>query len=611
MLKKLFQLFIYISIVFSPFLFALRVFAVEDFEVSTVTKIVYTEKKDYLDVDETVTFKVNNEKYFLQQGAIHYFYLGDYLNEDIKKERNFKLSSLRIKNGYEIPMSYTKTEDKNGITLKVVINEKILPNGEYSLTLKYKTHDLININGNITNIYAPGLAQDTKFISTSKAGLKTGYNYTTKIVTPKDFILPSYTQPGNIKRQQDNDNRYYIINGRDLIGHMAWLQFGNNQYYKFKLVQEAIKTDNITPKGISDIVPIISTNIYKLAIPREYEETGQNIKILEITPKPKSYERDFDGNLIASFEVPANENTKITISGYISLTKKDISAQKTMKDLNLADYKEAIKTLPDLNTYTQADKYWEKDDPIVQNIAKNILSKSSTIFELLENDYQYIIKKFEYSDSKLERGNIRLGAKASLSGAETICMEYSDSLTAILRAQGIPARVAIGYGNDPKSKENKISNTSLLKQTIGHQWTQVWIPNYGWYSLDPTWGESERKYIGSDLDHILWYTVSSSTQSITDSVFYSAEISNIGKYEVYLQALTEEEYKNEADGTISIEQLNIIAQSEQQPLDFYIKTSMLGKALVFLLPVIATVLLSTIITSVIYFFKAQYKRKNI
>lgn len=610
MRKKIFQLFLSIYIIFSPLLILPNVNATSDadFGVSTQTDIEYVPGKTFVNVEETVTFSVKNQKYFLQPGAVHYFYLGDYLNENIKEERAFKLKSVDLKNIYEIPVEYKVIEEKSGITLKVVINEKIVPYSDYSLTLKYKTHDLININGNITNIYVPGLAQDVKFTTVGRYNLKTEYNYNVRVITPKEFSLPSYTQPGSIKRTQDAISNYYSIDGKSLVGHMAWLQFGTKQYYKFKLVQEAVKTDNIIPKGISDIVPILSTNIYKIAIPREYSETGQSISISSIVPKPKSYERDFDGNLIAHFEVPANQQTKIEITGYISLAKKDITMQKELKDMNLAEYNEKIKTLPDLSTYTQSDTYWESNDPFVNDIAKNLLSKSSSILELIENDYNYIVNKFEYSYNKLASGNIRLGGKAALSGSQTICMEYSDALTAILRSQGIPTRIAIGYGNDPKSQENKISNTTLLKQTIGHQWTQVWIPNYGWLSLDPTWGESGRKYIGSDLDHILWYTSSSSKQAISDSVFYSSTIKEIGNYEVSLQALTQSQFDEQSKDSTPISQLNIVAQSQQLPIDFYIKTSAVGKALVFMIPIAATVVISALITTIIYAIKRKVKK---
>ena len=366
------------------------------------------------------------------------------------------------------------------------------------------------------------------------------------------------------------------------------------------------KTDNLTPTAVSNIAPISSTNIYKLALPREYDETGQSVLIDKIDPKPKSFERDSEGNLIATFDVVANKDTQITIEGLISLK----SRKTTPTEANLTDYKSSISTLPNLKTYTQSDKYWESDDPMIAKIGEDLLAKSSSILELINNDYKYVIDKFDYSNEKLANGNVRLGAKQALITGQATCMEYADTLIAILRSQGVPSRAAIGYGNDPTGIENNISNKELLKQTIGHQWVQVWIPNYGWLSVDPTWGESERQYIGSDLDHILWYTIGSNSQNIADTTIYSADTINGDENkadEVYLQALSSEEFNSLRDDGQTASDLISKYTDKTSILDLYIKTTLLGRIVVYLIPVFAVVIICLIISTIIF---KLIKRKN-
>jgi hypothetical protein len=75
-------------------------------------------------------------------------------------------------------------------------------------------------------------------------------------------------------------------------------------------------------------------------------------------------------------------------------------------------------------------------------------------------------------------------------------MEYSDLLITMLRAQGIPSRAVFGYGYDPSKK-----NTLPEK----HQWVQAYIEGTGWVSIDPTWGNTSRRFIGSDFDHFSWF----------------------------------------------------------------------------------------------------------
>ncbi|MCC7290333.1 transglutaminase family protein [bacterium] len=607
--RQILQSILIFLILIAPLLTPFTIKAASDFEVISDYNLNYEKGSDLVTVEDFITYKVNNDKYFYQPGLVQYFFLSDYSANKLSAERKFKLNSLKVINNIQIPLKYTANEETDGISIKVTINERISPYEDYTIKLTYKTHDLVNVNGNIVNIYVPGLAKNAQFEEIGQFGLKTTYTYNAKVNTPIDLPLPSYTQPSKVSYKEKDNLRIFDIPASNRLGHVSWLQIGSSQYYKFKLVQHSLQTDKLTPTQLSDLSPIVSTNVYKIALPREYDETSQKVFIQSINPQPKNLERDEEGNLIAVFDVPANKDSTITIEGLISLFKKDVKSSKPVTDMNLADYKERLADLPDLNTYLQPDKYWEVDDPLIISTAETLAKKASSVLELIEADYKYIVDTFEYSHEKLGKGNIRLGAKAALGGSQTICMEYSDALTALLRAQGIPARIAIGYGNDPKSAENKISNDQLLEQTIGHQWTQVWIPDYGWLSVDPTWGESQRKYIGSDLDHILWYTLGSSQQSVTDAIFYSAEQGSIGNHGVHLQALTQSQFEDEKKEAIPLTNMNIIEQRDTESLDFYLKTSLAGRVMVYLIPILATVLVSIAITTVIYYLKRKIMRK--
>lgn len=606
MIKKFILLLVLILNIFPLSLYISPVYAKSDFEISSDLTIDYRKGNDYVTLSEKVKFEVNNEDYFLRRGAKQIFYIPDFSTKEIEENRNYKLKNLIVKDMYNEKMKFVKSTDSNGILIEVTIPVQVSSFEEYSITISYKSKDLINLSGNIANLYIPGLASDTQFTSISSNKLTTTRNYTARVITSKDVALPSYTQPTNIKLTQTEKENIYTIDPVDRIGKTSWIQFGTSQYYRFKLVQEALKTDNITPEQISNIAPIVSTNVYKIALPREYDENSQNILIKSISPQPSSIERDQEGNLIAIFDTPANKDSKIIVEGFIEISKKQFDKGEKIKDLNLADYKAQV---GNMGAYTQPEEFIESQDPFVKEIADKLYSKSSSILELVRNNYNYVVKEFDYSYSKLSQGNIRLGAKAALSGSQTICMEYADALTAIFRAQGIPARTAIGYGNDPHNSENVISNSKLIEQLIGHQWVQVWIPQYGWLSVDPTWGESNRTYIGSDLDHILWYTQSPSSNDITDVIFYSAERSNLGKYQVFLQALDKQTYDKESQNSQTLSQLNIKQQSGELPIDFYLKTSFAGRIIIYLLPLFATVIISILITTIIYIVKGKVKKK--
>jgi transglutaminase-like putative cysteine protease len=70
------------------------------------------------------------------------------------------------------------------------------------------------------------------------------------------------------------------------------------------------------------------------------------------------------------------------------------------------------------------------------------------------------------------------------------CTYYAGSTFLLLRACGIPARIAIGYATVDRSSNNKGWYWIYNKQA--HAWTQVFFPEYGWLDFDTTFGDSEQ-----------------------------------------------------------------------------------------------------------------------
>lgn len=63
------------------------------------------------------------------------------------------------------------------------------------------------------------------------------------------------------------------------------------------------------------------------------------------------------------------------------------------------------------------------------------------------------------------------------------CEHYAGALVFIARAVGIPARVVVGYQGTEK---NPLSDYWLVRNANAHAWTEIWIKDRGWLSVDPT-----------------------------------------------------------------------------------------------------------------------------
>ncbi|MBI3750239.1 MAG: transglutaminase domain-containing protein [Chloroflexi bacterium] len=64
------------------------------------------------------------------------------------------------------------------------------------------------------------------------------------------------------------------------------------------------------------------------------------------------------------------------------------------------------------------------------------------------------------------------------------CEYYASAMTILLRAAGIPARVA--YGFLPGARD--ASGTELVAASAAHWWVEVYFPRNGWVEFDPTGG---------------------------------------------------------------------------------------------------------------------------
>ncbi len=103
--------------------------------------------------------------------------------------------------------------------------------------------------------------------------------------------------------------------------------------------------------------------------------------------------------------------------------------------------------------------------------------KVQAIYEYLKNgDYRYSLKPGLASDGD-QLGRFLFDIKRGY------CSYFAFSMALLLRSQGIPARVAVGFFIDPDSGA---FNYYPILSNMAHAWVEVYYPNYGWIDYDPT-----------------------------------------------------------------------------------------------------------------------------
>jgi hypothetical protein len=70
------------------------------------------------------------------------------------------------------------------------------------------------------------------------------------------------------------------------------------------------------------------------------------------------------------------------------------------------------------------------------------------------------------------------------------CEYFASAMTVMLRATGIPARLATGFQS---GVYNPITDFWLVRASDAHAWVEAWIPGRGWTTFDPTPPDPNRR----------------------------------------------------------------------------------------------------------------------
>ena len=125
----------------------------------------------------------------------------------------------------------------------------------------------------------------------------------------------------------------------------------------------------------------------------------------------------------------------------------------------------------------------------VLDLAANLTRNAATPYDKAVAVESWLRKNIAY-DEKLEAPPPgREGADYTLFETHrAYCTYYATSMVMLLRAQGVPARIAVGYaqGAVTLSPAGTDFATYLVRQQDSHAWVEVYFPRYGWVEFEPT-----------------------------------------------------------------------------------------------------------------------------
>jgi transglutaminase-like putative cysteine protease len=581
-----------------------------DFVIDTDTEISYTTGDRHVTVTTEYTRSVKNSSYYFPASGEKIFHIPDLSGlkeEEIYEERKYKLDTLVVtdEKGGRVNYSIEEKEVGEGIFVTIPNYKTTTPTAPYKVVFSFQTHDYVAKVGDFVNIIGTSLPTDTVFDRKEENNnTLTVFNYYLSIVVDSNIsplvrVFPEFTL------QEKDGKTYYEFKQTDRIGNSPSVEFGTSVLYRFELEYKTPKTDSFIPEKYSEVFKALSTNIYELSLPREFSETNQKVYFENVSPLPKDIYRDSEGNILALFEVPANQESTITMTGYILVNQDELRENGEYFDVEFSQYLEKIKESEYIKRYLGSTKYWEVTDDLIRSEANKLKKDKITLLEIIRSNYQYINEKLEYDQQKATSENERIGAKAALLGGPSVCMEYADLMISLLRAQGIPSRAAIGYAN--------LRETPPSEQ-VRHQWVQVWVPEYGWLSVDPTF-ESNNMKIGQMVDRVLWEVFN--TDSLSNIRIYSAnDIRSLTSegYSVKIYGATDEVDLNTLQSYADLISKDEISENASPGIGILgntmLKTTTLGKALIITVPILIVLAFLILLISLLSYLIRRSKLKR-
>jgi len=195
-----------------------------------------------------------------------------------------------------------------------------------------------------------------------------------------------------------------------------------------------------------------------------------------------------------SFEISPENKFDLTASVYGDSTfAADLGNDTNIKyqadyyppDFDIAKGGE-LKTVPKeiIEAYTALpDEFPQK----LKDIAKDLKNKSNgRLADQILNTYKFVQDNVEY-DLKWGAGKIIPKdydmALWTLENKKGICSHFATLFITLARAQGIPARLAVGFAGG-----KAVGDTTYIYSSYAHGWAEIYLPNYGWVPIDPTKG---------------------------------------------------------------------------------------------------------------------------
>ncbi|MBQ2644727.1 transglutaminase family protein [bacterium] len=202
---------------------------------------------------------------------------------------------------------------------------------------------------------------------------------------------------------------------------------------------------------------------------------------IEVFPSPayQNSREDIYGNKVTAFSIEDEHKIfKVTARGIVdvfdnSIPKKNIEWEKVKYRLKNPKNEEDIKA-----SMFMFESPLVSFDDAIKNYAMESFKPQRDYIESLKDLNHRIYEDFKYSP-----GSTKIGTMPSeiLRERKGVCQDFAHFMIACLRSLGLSCAYISGYLHTRKKGEQQ-----FLGADATHAWVSVYIPNEGYFELDPT-----------------------------------------------------------------------------------------------------------------------------
>jgi hypothetical protein len=132
-------------------------------------------------------------------------------------------------------------------------------------------------------------------------------------------------------------------------------------------------------------------------------------------------------------------------------------------------------------------------DPRVAELARNITAQSTTNYARARAIESYLRQNLGYTLELPSSEQKDPLAHFLFERKKGHCEYFASAMAVMMRTLGIPSRLVTGFRG---AEFNDLNGTYIIRGRDAHAWVEVYFPEYGWVTFDPTPGSSEAQAAG-------------------------------------------------------------------------------------------------------------------